>query len=196
MNIVFYGDSNTYGYNPIGDRYTDRFTNILKNKYLGKHNIYNEGLVGRTTIYDDIRPNRKAINDIEKIINKYDKIDLLVIMLGTNDYKKNNARSLKDLEISMNSFLNKISNIKNIILISPIHLSNNISNLDLEYDDLSYELSVNAKKVYKKIANENNYLFLDASLYASHGIDGEHIDLYGHKNIAEAIYNLIELSFN
>ena len=41
MNIVFYGDSNTYGYSLDGGRYEDRFTNLLQKKYEFKHNIYN-----------------------------------------------------------------------------------------------------------------------------------------------------------
>lgn len=195
MNIVFYGDSNTYGYNPVGDRYEERFTNILKKKYLKKHNIYNEGLVGRTTTYNDKRPNRRGIDDINNILSKYNHIDLLVIMLGTNDFKKTNARSESDLEFSMKSLLNEIKDTKNILIISPIHLSNNISILDSDYDDISYKLSLKSAMVYKKIATEYNYLFLDASLYASYGVDGEHIDLYGHKNLALAISNIIDTFF-
>lgn len=193
MNIVFYGDSNTYGYSPDGGRYEERFTNILKSQYGLKHDIYNEGVVGRTTIYDDARPNRKGITNIREIILNYEDIDVLVIMLGTNDYKKVNARSEKDLAFGMISLLEKLPKIKQILIISPIHLAKNIKDLDSDFDDYSYELSLRAAKIYKKIAHDNNYLFLDASQYANPGIDGEHLDEDGHEALAEAIAKILNL---
>lgn len=193
MTIVFYGDSNTYGYSPDGGRYEERFTNILKSQYGLKHDIYNEGIVGRTTIYDDDRPNRKGITNIRDIILNYEDIDILVIMLGTNDYKKVNARSEKDLAFGMISLLEKLPKIKQILIISPIHLAKNIKDLDSDFDDYSYELSLRAAKIYKKIAHDNNYLFLDASQYANPGIDGEHLDEDGHEALAEAIAKILNL---
>ena len=53
-NILFFGDSNTYGYKPDKSgrydydvRWTGRIANLLGNEY----NIIEEGLCGRTTIF-------------------------------------------------------------------------------------------------------------------------------------------------
>ncbi len=195
MNVVLFGDSNTYGYNPLGDRYENRYASILKRQFLNKINIYEEGLIGRTTIYDDLnRPNRRAIDDIDIILSKYNKIDLLVIMLGTNDYKTLNARSKNDLRYGMESLLKKAKklNVENILLISPIHLAENISELDKEYDHDSYLLSLDGVLVYEALANDYNTLFLDASNYAKPGIDGEHLDEVGHLSLGKRIAGVIE----
>jgi len=195
MNVVLFGDSNTYGYNPVGDRYENRYSNILKRHYMNRINIYEEGLVGRTTIYDDLnRPNRSSLGNVDIILSKYNEIDLLVIMLGTNDYKKTNAKSKADLRYGMESLLKKIKNlnIKNILLISPILLSENISDLDNEFDYSSYLLSKDASLIYKGIANDYDTLFLDASDYASPGIDGEHLDEVGHFNLGKKIAKVID----
>ena len=65
-NILFFGDSNTYGYKPDKSgrydydvRWTGRIANLLGNEY----NIIEEGLCGRTTIFPDaVRDARKGID--------------------------------------------------------------------------------------------------------------------------------------
>lgn len=194
MNVVLYGDSNTYGLMPNGGRYKNRFSNILKRYFDNKINIYEEGLVGRTTIYDDQRPNRKAVEDINQTLSKYKNIDLLVIMLGTNDYKKGNAKNIDDLKNGMRTLLNKIlykNDIKKLLIISPILLAKNIEELDSDFNHESYILSKNGFLAYKDLANEYNALFLDAKDLAKPGIDGEHFEESGHINIADNLINII-----
>ena len=64
FNIVLYGDSNTYGYTPDGDRYDIRYGTILQKLLGDDYKIYEEGVVGRTTIFDDERKGRKAIDSV------------------------------------------------------------------------------------------------------------------------------------
>lgn len=195
MDVVLYGDSNTYGLKPEGGRYENRYSNILKQYFDLKVNIYEEGLIGRTTVYNDYRPNRKAIDDIDITLSKYRNIDLFVIMLGTNDYKIQNARNIKELKNGMNKLLTKINNNKNIkkvLVISSILLSENISNLDKEFDYNSYILSTNGSKVYRQLANDFNTLYLDAKEVAKAGSDGEHFDEFSHKSLANKLIEIIE----
>ena len=195
MDVVLYGDSNTYGLMPEGGRYENRYSEILKKYFDLKVNIYEEGLVGRTTIYNDYRPNRKAIDDIDITLSKYKNIDLFVIMLGTNDYKKSNARSAKELKKGMNKLLNKINgfgNVKKILVISPILLSENIGSLDSDFDYNSYLLSKKGYTVYKELADNYNALFFDAKQVAKAGMDGEHFDEYSHMELANNLIKIIE----
>ena len=195
LNIVAYGDSNTYGYSPNGLRYTNRYSVIL-DKLLGKkYQVFEEGVVGRTTIYDDERPGKKGIDSVDLELSKYHKIDLLIIMLGTNDYKSKNAKNINDLENGINIFLNKIkgiNNINKILLISPILLNEHIEVLDKEFNHSSYLLSKDASNVYKNIAIKNNLLFLDAKNYASAGEDGEHFTQDSHIKFGNALAKFIE----
>lgn len=195
MNVVLYGDSNTYGYDPLNGRYENRYSNILKRYFNNRLNIFEEGLIGRTTIYDDYRPNRKSIDDIYETIFKYNKIDLFIIMLGTNDLKINNANNIDELKNGMNILLNKIikaNNINKILLISPILLAKNIENLDQEFNYNSYLLSKKLSTIYKELALKNNLLFFDAKLIAKPGIDGEHINEEGHLALGNTLAKIIE----
>ena len=182
MNVVLYGDSNTYGYNPNNERYVNRYGNVLKELLGSDYIVHEEGLVGRTTIYDDY-------------LKKYERIDLLIIMLGTNDFKKNNAKNAISLASAMNKLIDKIESFKitdKILLISPILLDENIENLDSEYDYNSYLLSKDASLIYKNISIQNDLLFFDAKEVANPGIDGEHLTEEGHKALGEALAKLIK----
>ncbi len=195
MNVVLYGDSNTYGYNPNNERYVNRYGNVLKELLGSDYIVHEEGLVGRTTIYDDYRKNRKALDSVYLDLKKYERIDLLIIMLGTNDFKKNNAKDKVSLAIAMNKLINKIESFKitdKILLISPILLDKNIENLDSEYDYNSYLLSKDASLIYKNISIQNDLLFFDAKEVAKPGIDGEHLTEEGHKALALALAELIK----
>ena len=195
MNVVLYGDSNTYGYDPINGRIDKRYSNIIKEYFNNKINIYEEGLVGRTTIYDGIRPNVNALSNIYITLSKYDSIDLFVIMLGTNDLKFSNAKNEKELKKGLSLLISKILElniIKKILIISPILLSSNIEQLDKEYNYNSYLLSKKMSDVYKDVSKDFNTLFLDAKEYAKAGIDGEHLDEESHKNLGLAVAKIIE----
>lgn len=195
INIVCYGDSNTYGYTPDGKRYDDRYPIIIKKTLGDSYNVNEEGVVGRTTIYSDYRDGRVGISDIEDVLNKYDVIDILVIMLGTNDFKKKNARSFAEYEKAMDSLLNivkKQKNVKKVLLIAPIMLAENIEELDPEFDHKSYLLSKNSTNVYKKLANKYSTDFFDAKTVAYPGSDGEHFTQDGHYKLGAAVASIIE----
>lgn len=193
--VLCFGDSNTYGLIPgtKNDRYDEniRYTKILGKKIGEKYVVFEEGLIGRTTIYDDIRGGRIGINVIDDVINEYNP-NYIIIMLGTNDIKKCNAKTENDVKNSMSMLLNKIKlyNTK-IILVSPIHLSSNIEILDKDYDDNSYNLSLKLKKIYFELSQKYNALFLDASIYSNPGIDGQHLTKQGHINLGNALAEVI-----
>ncbi|MFM8594875.1 MAG: SGNH/GDSL hydrolase family protein [Chloroflexota bacterium] len=89
--IVCYGDSNTYGADPSSPgRFSRdvRWTGVLA-KLLGKeYHIVEEGLNGRTTRWDDpIELGRNGLTTLQPILESHNPIDLVTIMLGTNDLK-------------------------------------------------------------------------------------------------------------
>lgn len=199
FNIVLYGDSNTYGYNPFGDRFNNRYGNVLKRKLGNNYNVYEESVVGRTTIYDDIRSGRKSIENVELELSKYNKINLLIIMLGTNDFKIKNARLSSELEKGVQTLINKIkefNNISKILLISPVLLDENIEKLDSDFDHNSYILSKCASVIYESIAKNNDLLFFDAKTVAFVGEDGEHLTEESHIALGNALAHFVVHNIN
>ena len=91
-HIVCFGDSNTHGYcAETGGRFDEesRWTSLLQ-AYLGDgYLILEEGLSGRTTCFDDpIHEGLSGLDYIYPCLMTHEPVDLLIIMLGTNDTKE------------------------------------------------------------------------------------------------------------
>ncbi len=92
-NILCFGDSNTYGLNPewvhgnfgrhdIDTRWTGRLQKLLGSEY----RIIEEGLNGRTTVFNNPTGEyRCGIDYFQPCIESHIPLDLIIIMLGTND---------------------------------------------------------------------------------------------------------------
>ena len=96
-HIVCLGDSNTHGYcadprdsEDRGIRFTEneRWTQLLQNSLGEDYLVIEEGLSGRTTCFDDpIHEGLSGLDYIYPCLKSHEAVDLLVIMLGTNDTK-------------------------------------------------------------------------------------------------------------
>ncbi len=91
--ILAYGDSLTFGASPIpnGPRhaYEDRWPTALEKGLGGKARVIAEGLGGRTTAIDDwcAAADRNGARILPTLLESHSPLDLIVIMLGTNDIK-------------------------------------------------------------------------------------------------------------
>ena len=89
--ILCYGDSNTWGHHaPLGDRFDEatRWGSRLRTILGEEYRVVEEGQRGRTTVWDDPVENRMAgLKYLWPCLDSHAPIDLVVIMLGTNDCK-------------------------------------------------------------------------------------------------------------
>ncbi len=90
--IICYGDSNTWGYNPVSkDRheYNNRWTTVLQRDLGNDYQVIPEGLNGRTTVWEDpIELHKNGASYLPPCLESHKPVDLVVIMLGTNDLKQ------------------------------------------------------------------------------------------------------------
>ncbi len=72
--ILCYGDSNTFGTNPGGGRWgiDQRWTGLLGSMLGGSYRIIEEGLGGRTTVFDD--PLEPKKNGLEYLFRSHCKV--------------------------------------------------------------------------------------------------------------------------
>ena len=65
-----------------------RWTGLLQKKLGSGYHIIEEGLCGRTTVFqDELREGRRGLDLIGVTVEMHNPIDLMIIMLGTNDCK-------------------------------------------------------------------------------------------------------------
>lgn len=201
--ILCFGDSNTFGLIPgTGNRYdwNIRWTGILdKNLREKGYRIIEEGLCGRTTVFDDsFREGRKGADILPTLLESHNPIDIVILMLGTNDCKTIYNATAETIGKGIQRLLQQIkqkSPQAKIILVSPICLGQGVGEkgFDSEFDDSSVETSENLHKVYNRIADENEIYYLKASGYANPSPqDREHLDENGHRKLAEGLLDLLE----
>lgn len=99
--ILCYGDSNTWGYQlSTGERFPAdvRWTGVLKRELGEGYSILEEGLNGRTTIWDDlVYEHRNGKTYLLPCLESRRPLDLVIILLGLNDLKWRLARSASDI---------------------------------------------------------------------------------------------------
>lgn len=201
--ILCFGDSNTYGLVPGTKNRYDwkiRWSGILQEKLLKQgYRIAEEGLCGRTTVFQDpVRNGRKGADCLPFLLETHHPIDIIILMLGTNDCKTVYNASSEVIGKGMECLLDQIEQKapqSKVVLVSPILLGDGIweKGYDPEFDRRSVETSKRLPEVYSKIAEKHGAYYLPASRYASPSKrDREHLDEEGHKNLAAALLNLLE----
>lgn len=183
MKVLCFGDSNTYGYDPRsfwGDRYDSncRWVDILAEK-LGC-TVINAGENGREI------PNREYVyHHFDLMMNNFGAIDLLIVMLGSNDLLQGNSAGT--VAERMESFLRRIKLDKlKILLIAPppMQLGQWVNTKTM------IDASIELKCKYQKIAEHMGIRFMDAGQWnIAQAYDGVHFTEEGHKAFAEGLYH-------
>ena len=102
--ILIFGDSNVWGDIPlqVGTRLPDnvRWTGVLQNMLGNDYEVIEEGLIGRTTNVDDPFPGFEDKNGKDYLfpcLRSQIPLDYVILLLGSNDFKKVFNRTAKDV---------------------------------------------------------------------------------------------------
>lgn len=205
MRILCIGDSNTWGYIPgVGLRHEKRWTQLLREAFPDDE-IIEEGLCGRTAICMEAGWKELCgIESLKGILLSHAPIDLVIIMLGTNDLKTvfhANARYISDgleeyIKIIKNPYLWKRFLVPEILIVSPVELSECIVEKEGtagNFDRYSVEQSRLLAAEIEKVCREYQAEFLNASDYAKVSeTDGIHLDSENHRRLSQGIAEKIK----
>ena len=212
VNILCFGDSNTWGLNsPAGQRfdYNSRWPRILSNILGDAATVYENGVCGRTTVFEDpISPGRCGLSSLEDALRVNEPLDLLILNLGTNDTKSYFQASSPIIASGLELLVRTAQNpstytfgvaVSKILIISPIILSDDVEEKNplFGYNATSIQSSKELASHYKRIADLYGCLFLDSSkLVSPCDFDGIHMDASGHRVLAEEIAKIIKKEFS
>ena len=99
-SILCFGDSNTHGTRPIETLdgngrfgHESRWPSVMGRALGPGYEVIAEGHPGRTTVHDDPTegPHRNGARVLPAILGSHAPLDLVVLMLGTNDLKRSFA---------------------------------------------------------------------------------------------------------
>jgi lysophospholipase L1-like esterase len=202
-NVLCYGDSNTWGFTPgTKARYPHdvRWTGILRKGLGGEFNVIEEGQNGRTTLWDDPisggQKNGKTY--LGPCLESHKPLDLVVIMLGTNDLKKRFSLTAFDVAAAAGVLVNVVAGSGSgrggkspkVLLISPPHVGNMEKS---EYKEMfngneSTARSHEFAKYFRLVAEQSGCGFLDAAeLVTPSTIDAIHFDSDEHFKLGQAV---------
>ena len=203
IKILCYGDSNTWGQNPSEERYPSnvRWTGVLQNLLGEDYEIIEEGLGGRTTIFDrPEKPGRNGKIYFLPCIKTHNPIDIVILALGTNDFKLGDikaedvAKGNEELmKIIQEYGWNKDKKIPKIILVC-------VPNIDESNQYIIEKGMVGAEEKIKHLPSEmeklakkynSGYLNLQEIVEPSKK-DGCHLEPEAHKKIAKALFDKIK----
>lgn len=211
-HIVCFGDSNTHGYRAADNgRYDEqeRFTCLLQRQLGDRYLIIEEGLSGRTTCFPDpIHEGLSGLDYIYPCLMSHEPVDLLIIMLGTNDTKERFGSSAACIALGLKRLIAKAISVTdawragrpNILVVTP-------KNIDKRYESTNVgktmgmgcaEKSEGLAEEFKSIAALMGCHYLDANTVVTeqNHIDFMHLTKEGHQELADALLSFISSVFS
>ena len=206
-HIVCLGDSNTHGYctdpNDCADHggrfnENERWPRVLE-KLLGEdYLVLEEGLSGRTTVFPDpLFEGMAALDVAYPILMSHVPVDLLIIMLGTNDTKERLGMNASCIALGMGRLIDKCRTVPcwgnhgpNILVICPPHIGKGQN--DPWMGKTCIAKSEELAGYMEPVALERGCAFLDAEGIAEFNkVDFMHLTRKGHADLAAKLAALI-----
>jgi lysophospholipase L1-like esterase len=202
-SILCYGDSNTWGAipgnhrerYPRGLRWPGALQKILGENYL----VFEEGLSGRTTVLEDpFEEGRSGKTFLLPCLRTHRPVDLVILMLGTNDLKARFSFTAYDIArgagmlagLARTSGAGPHNHAPLVLLIAPPPLG--ILSVYAEEFEGGTEKSQELSEYFRDRAREAGCEFLDAgAVIRSSPLDGIHFDQEEHAKLARAIAGLV-----
>lgn len=211
-HVICLGDSNTHGYcadpgdcadGGIRFNEEERWTQLLQKGLGPEYLVIEEGLSGRTTCFEDpIHESLSALSYITPCLKSHEPVDLLVIMLGTNDTKDRFYASAACIGIGMARLVKKAMATEcwggkkpNILVICPPPIGEGMLKSPVA-DTMGtgcVEKSRQLAHYYKEQCELTGCHFLDAGALNCefNSIDFMHLTKLGHKTLADALKELV-----
>ena len=210
-HIVCFGDSNTHGYcaDPAdcadgGDRFneTERWTCLLQQQLWPDYLILEEGLSGRTTVFPDaLHESMSGLDSIYSCLMSHEPVDLLIIMLGTNDTKERLGANAAVIGIGLERLVMKAKTVPawrngqpRILIIAPPHIGEGLYRRP-EGEPMGKgcpEKSRALAEKFAQVAENQGCYFLDAEGVAEFNqIDCMHLSRKGHAQLAAKLAEMI-----
>ncbi len=206
-SVLCYGDSNTYGQttaNRPDDRYPHdiRWPGIVRAALASHWLVIEEGLSGRTTVSDDpIEGSEKnGRTYLRPCIMSHKPLDLVIIMLGTNDLKIRFNKTTGEIAMGVGALVSDIKSMPagvdgrtpEILVVAPPPVAQELNEWAGVFQG-ALEKSRALAQELENIAEAHEAHFFDAGLVVqSSDADGFHLDIDAHHALGTAIVEEIQ----
>jgi lysophospholipase L1-like esterase len=188
--VLCFGDSNTYGSIPgvAGGRYEweIRWPGVLARELGDGWRVVEEGLPGRTTVFDDpLEPYRRGSDYLPPCLASHSPLAAVVIFLGTNDLKTRLAAGPSDIAAGLGVLARTaLASAPRVLLLGLPRLG---PRLPADFVGAAEKASELPRHTAEQAAAVGAG-FLDLSDVAAYSeIDGFHLEPEGHAAIGNAV---------
>lgn len=196
--ILCFGDSNTWGHNPIDCSRLERRWTVMLREMLPECEIAEDGRCGRATKFDvpDMPDTNGIVTFRERYLQGKNDFDLIIIMLGTNDLLNHFDCSPEETAQTLRTYVKECHKMygrdkPQILLVSPILVRDCVMRNPLFKDQYSMESVIKSQSFAQNIltvAKQEGVHFMDASkAAAASSADGVHMDSAEHEKLANAM---------
>ncbi len=209
--ILCFGDSLTWGWMPVRGvvpttryPYAQRWTGVAAARLGEGFELIEEGLSGRTTNLDDpADPRLNGSAYLPSALASHFPLDLVVLLLGTNDTKTCFYRSPYDIAYGMSKLLVQVGTsaggvgtaypAPRALVVAPPALAEMTDPwLQLTFDGASRAKSRELASQYEALAGFFKVDFLDAGqILTTDGVDGVHLTPDNNRALGTAIADKI-----
>ena len=202
LSIVCFGDSLTWGFNPVDrSRYGHgvRWTRLLQKDLGDGFYVVEEGLNSRTTVFEDpVMGDKNGLAHLATVLQSHKPLDVLIIMLGTNNLKRRFNMSAAEIALSMERLVQLAigcdcgpdGRAPKVLLMAPPP-ANDFSGTGFEEQFLgeeTREISRRLAPLYRQIADDYGIGFFDTgSVVETSRLDAIHLDPDTQPVLAKAI---------
>ena len=198
LEVMCFGDSNTWGYDPVSQQRFPgnvRWTGVMQAALGPGFRVIEEGLNGRTTVWEDpVEGDKVGKRHLVPCLESQAPLDLVVLMLGTNDLKRRYSAPAVDiaagvgvlLDIVARSSAGREGKAPPVLVVAPVPLT--------KLTEFAEMLEGGAEKsrmlapLYAEVARTRGCPFFDAGkIITCSDADGLHFDAPGHKALGEAL---------
>jgi lysophospholipase L1-like esterase len=199
--IVCYGDSNTWGCppfehianSPVRMPKEQRWPQIMARVAGADVDVIEEGLSARTTVFDDPveGEHKNGSRLIVPCIETNSPLDLLIIMLGTNDYKVHfngtsftSARGILTIVQQVKGYYVLSDRCPEILIVTPPSIS---AEAEPAFWGDAWKRCEGYADYLHQVAERTGCFHFDCNAVASVAADGIHLDVAGHRALGEAL---------
>ena len=204
MNILCFGDSNTWGFDadnlcrfPKDVRWTGKLQEYLGDEYL----VSEFGICDMTFGTDDpVYYSCNGLKNIIPAIRANSPVDYVVISLGINDCKKYLFNSIETIVEDAGRLFYRIQKYhdlntdfpKVIVCAQFVPLEKFIQSYPEEFDNNSVRKIYQLNGCLKRLCEQIGILYCDLPYSVEFGADGGHYSAEGHKSFARNLANFIK----
>ncbi|NLS70531.1 hydrolase [Bradyrhizobium brasilense] len=204
--ILCFGDSLTWGWVAVPEgspttrfHYAERWTGAMAAKLGPDYEIIEEGLSARTTSLDDpADPRLNGSAYLPSAIASHLPLDLVILMLGTNDTKSYFRRTPYEIAVGMSKLAGQVLTsgggvgtvypAPKVLIVSPPPLADLPDPWFQGMFEGGREKTVELAKQYRSLAAFLKVDFLDAgSVISTDGVDGIHFTAKNNADLGMAL---------